>query len=141
MPRRRRNRPRRGPRGTSVRVTTTRNGKTTSYRTGGISITGVSPTGRVAADPNLTIRAIVTDYGGGLTRNGIRLYLDGSEKSRFRYDPSSGRLGYFVGRSLRPGPHEVRIEVDARSSDRQGQTSGASRKRWTIMVVSGRSGR
>ena len=136
MPRRRRNRPRRrGPRGTSVRVTTTRNGKTTSYRTGGISITGVSPTGRVAADPNLTIRAIVTDYGGGLTRDGIRLYLDGSEKSRFHYDPSSGRLGYFVGRSLRPGPHEVRIEVDTGSSDRQGQTSGASRKRWTFMVV------
>jgi hypothetical protein len=135
MPRRRRNRPRRGPRGTSVRVTTTRNGKTTSYRTGGISITGVSPTGRVAADPNLTIRAIVTDYGGGLTRNGIRFYLDGSQKSRFHYDPSSGRLGYFVGRSLRPGPHEVRIEADAGSSDRQGQTSSASTKRWTFMVV------
>src|ERR671917_2137632 len=136
MPRRRRNRPRRrGPRGTSVRVTTTRNGKTTSYRTGGISITGVSPTGRVSADPNLTIRATVLDYGGGLSRDGIRLYLDGSEKSRFRYDPSSGRLGYFVGRSLRPGRHEVRIEVDAGSSDRQGQTSGASRKRWTFTVV------
>ena len=136
MPRRRRNRPRRGPRGTSVRVTTTRNGKTTSYRTGGISITGVSPTGRVTTDPNLTIRAIVTDYGGGLTRNGIRFYLDGSQKSRFHYNPSSGRLGYFVGRSLRPGPHEVRIEVDTGSSDKQGQTSGASTKRWTFTVVS-----
>jgi hypothetical protein len=138
MSRRRRRGRRRGPRNNSIRVTTTRSSgsnKTTSYRTGGISITGVSPTGRVAKDPNLTIRAIVTDYGGGLTRNGIRFYLDGSQKSRFHYDPSSGRLGYFVGRSVRPGPHEVRIEVDAGSSDKQGQTSGASTKRWTFTVV------
>jgi len=135
VPRRRRRSRRRGPRGTSVRVTTTRNGKTTSYRTGGISITGVSPTGRVARSPNLTIRATLWDYGGGLSRNGIRLYLDGSEKSRIRYDQASGNLSYYVGRTLSPGTHEVRIEVDSESSNRQGQTSGSARKRWTFTVV------
>src|SRR5215218_7957411 len=134
MPRRRRRRRRRGPRNNSVRVTTTRSSgsnRTTNYRTGGLSITGVGPTGRVVRSPNLTIRATLWDYGGGLSRNGIRLYLDGSEKSRIRYDQASGNLSYYVGRTLSPGTHEVRIEVDSESSNRQGQTSGSARKRWT----------
>jgi hypothetical protein len=135
VPRRRRRNRRRGPRGTSVRVTTTRNGKTTSYRTGGISITGVGPTGRVARSPNLTIRATVRDYGGGLSKNGIRLYLDGSEKSRFRYDEASGSLTHYVGRVLSPGTHEVRIEARSESSDKHGRSSGSRTKRWTFTVV------
>jgi hypothetical protein len=135
VPRRRRRNRGRSSRGTSVRVTRTRNGKTTSYRTGGVSITGVSPTGRVVRDPNLTIRANVRDLGGGLSKNGIRLYLDGSEKSRIRYDQVSGNLSYYVGRALYPGTHEVRIEVDSESSDRQGRSAGSARKRWTFTVV------
>ncbi len=131
---RRRRRNRRGPRGTSARVTTTKgSGQTTSYRTGGPSITGVGPTGRVARNPNLTIRATVVDYGGGLSREGIRLYLDGSEKSRFSYDPASGKLSYYVGRTPAYGTHEVRIEAEA--SDDQGRSSGSARKRWTFTVV------
>jgi hypothetical protein len=89
----------------------------------------------VARSPNLTIRATVRDYGGGLSRKGIRLYLDGSEKSRIRYDQASGSLTYYVGRTLSPGTHEVRIEAESESSDRQGRTGGSARKRWTFTVV------
>ena len=138
MPRRRRRNRRRGPRGTSVRVTTTKgsgSSQTTGYRTGGVSITGVGPTGRVASSPNLTIRATVRDYGGGLSKNGIRLYLDGSEKSRFRYDQAGGSLTHYVGRKLSPGIHEVRIEADSEASDKQGRSSGSATKRWTFTVV------
>jgi hypothetical protein len=77
----------------------------------------------------------VRDYEGGLSKNGIRLYLDGSEKSRFRYDQTSGSLTYYVGRSLSPGTHEVRIEAESESSDKQGLSSGSARKRWTFTVV------
>ena len=138
MSRRRRRSRRRGPRGRSVRVTTTRgsgSNRTTSYRTGGLSITGVGPTGRVARSPNLTIRATVRDYGGGLSRNGIRLYLDGSEKSRVHYDQASGSLTYYVGRALSPGIHEVRIDAESDASDKQGSSSGSASKRWTFTVV------
>jgi hypothetical protein len=138
VPRRRRRNRRRGSRGTSVRVTTTRgsgSSQTTSYRTGGLSITGVGPTGRVAGSPNLTIRATVRDYGGGLSKNGIRLYLDGSEKSRFRYDRASGSLTHYVGRALPAGTHEVRIEAESESSDKHGRSGGSATKRWTFTVV------
>jgi hypothetical protein len=137
MPRRRRRR-RRGPRERSVRVTTTRgsgSNRTTSYRTGGLSITGVGPTGRISRSPNLTIRATVRDYGGGLSRNGIRLYLDGAEKSRVHYDQASGSLTYYVGRALSLGTHEVRIDAESDASDKQGSSSGSSSKRWTFTVV------
>ena len=137
MPRRRRRR-RRGPRERSVRVTTTRgsgSNRTTSYRTGGLSITGVGPTGRISRSPNLTIRATVRDYGGGLSRNGIRLYLDGAEKSRVHYDQASGSLTHYVGRALSPGTHEVRIDAESDASDKQGSSSGSATKRWTFTVV------
>jgi hypothetical protein len=138
MPRRRRRGRRRGPRNNSIRVTTTRSygsNKTTSYRTGGLSITGVGPTGRVTRSPNLTIWATVRDYGGGLSRNDIRLYLDGSERSRVHYDQASGRLTYYVGRSISPGVHEVRIEAESNASDKHGSFSGSASKRWTFTVV------
>ena len=142
MPRRRRRNRRRSrlrsSRGTSVRVTTTRgsgSSKTTSYRTGGLSITGVGPTGRVARSPNLTVRATVRDYGGGLSRNSIRLYLDGSERSRVHYDQATGSLTHYVGRALSPGTHEVRIEAESDASDKQGSSSGSATKRWTFTVV------
>jgi len=95
----------------------------------------VGPTGRIARSPNLTIRAIVRDYGGGLSRNGIRLYLDGSEKSRVHYDQATGSLTHYVGRALSPGTHEVRIEAESDASDKQGSSSGSATKRWTFTVV------
>jgi len=101
---------------------------------GGPSITGVGPTGRVTKNPNLTIRATVIDQGDGLSREGIKLYLDGSEKSRFRYDPASGKLSYYVGRTPAYGTHEVRIEAESEASDKQGSFSGSARKRWTFTV-------
>ena len=135
MPRRRRRR--RNPRSYSVRVTRTRGSgpsQTTSYRTGGISITGMGPTGRIASS-RPTIRATVRDPGASLSKKNIRLYLDGSEKTRFRYDQSSGYLNHYVGRALSPGTHEVRIEAESESSDSQGRLSGSASKRWTFTVV------
>ena len=136
MPRRRRrNRP--GPRGSSVRVTRTKGsgpGQTTNYSTGGLSITGLGPTGRVASS-RPTIRATVRDQGSSLSKRDIKLYLDGSEKSRFHYDQSSGRLSYYVGNALSPGTHEVKIEAESRSSQSQAQLSGTARKRWTFTVA------
>lgn len=136
MPRRRR-RNRRGPRGSSVRVTRTKgsgSGQTKSYRTGGLSITGMSPTGRIAGS-RPTIRVTVRDQGTTLSKREIKLYLDGSEKSRFHYDPSGGQLSYYVGNALSPGTHEVRIEAEAESSGDQAQLSGKSSKRWTFTVA------
>lgn len=130
MPRRRRRSKRRG---SSVRVTRTKAGKTTSYHTGGLSITGMAPTGRVAGS-RLTIRATVVDRGTRLSKQDIRLYLDGSEKSRFHYDASSGRLSYYVGGALSSGTHEVRIEAEAEFSGDEARTSGKSSKRWTFSV-------
>lgn len=137
MPRRRRRNRRRSSRGSSVRVTRTKGSggsQTTSYRTGGVSITNLSPTGRVAGR-NLTVRATVRDQGGNLSKRGVKLYFDGSEKSRFHYDEASGSLSYYVGRSLSPGTHEVTIEAESESQDKEGRTSGSARKRWTFTVV------
>jgi hypothetical protein len=137
VPRRRRRNRRRSSRGSSVRVTRTKGSgasKTTSYRTGGISITGLGPTGRVSGR-RLTVRATVWDQGGSLSKGDIRLYLDGSEKSRFHYDQASGQLSYYVGRALSPGVHEVRIEAEAAGSDDRGHHSGTASKRWTFTVV------
>ena len=135
MPRRRRRR--RNPRSYSVRVTRKRGSgpsQTTSYRTGGVSITGVGPTGRIASS-RPTIRATVGSPGGGLSKKDIKLYLDGSEKTRFRYDQASGYLSHYVGRALSPGTHEVRIEAKSESSDSQGRLSGTASKRWTFTVA------
>ncbi len=120
----------------SVRVTRTRgsgSSKTTSHSTGGLSISGVGPTGSVAGS-RLTVWATVWDAGTLLSKKDIRLYLDGSEKTRFHYDPASGRLSYYVGRALSPGVHRVEIEAEAKSSDDQVRFSGKSRKSWTFSV-------
>lgn len=93
----------------------------------------MGPTGRVASRP--TIRATVRDAGASLSKRDIRLYLDGSEKSRFHYDPASGSLTYRVGGALSPGTHRVEIEAEGESGDSQGRFSGTSRKRWTFTVA------
>ncbi len=131
---RRRRRGGRGPRGSSVRVTRTKGGKTTSSQTAGLSIIGMSPTGRISG-PRPTIRATVIDRGTSLSKQDIRLYLDGSEKSRFRYDPSSGGLSFYVGNALSPGTHEVRIEAESQSSGDQARFGGTASRRWTFTVV------
>ena len=136
MPRRRR-RSSRGPRWSSVRVTRSKgsgSGKTTSHSSGGISITNLSPTGRIA-NPRPTVRATVRDQGGNLSKGGIRFFFDGSEKSRFHYDPASGALSYFVGNALSPGTHEVRIEAESSSAQDQARIGGTARKRWTFTVA------
>ena len=70
-----------------------------------------------------------------MSKKNIRLYLDGSEKTRFHYDQAGGDLSHYVGRALSPGTHEVRIEAESGSSDNQGQFSGTARKRWTFTVA------
>ncbi len=140
MSRRRRRRGRRNgrtPRWTSVRVTRTKgsgSSQTTSYRAGGLSITGMAPIGRVA-NPRPTIRATVRDEGASLSKRDIKLYLDGSEKTRFHYDPASGRLSHRVGGALSSGAHRVEIEAEAESGDDQGRFSGKARKKWTFTVA------
>lgn len=136
MPRKRR-RNSRNPRQSSVRVTRTKGSgasQTTSYRTGGLSVTGMSPTGRIAGS-RPTIRATVRDQGTSLSKNDIKFYLDGSEKTRFHYDQASGHLSYRVGGALSAGTHEVKIEAESESGDNQGQLSGTARKRWTFTVA------
>jgi hypothetical protein len=120
-----------------VRVTRTKGSgpsQTTSYSTGGISINGLSPTGRVAGS-RLTVSAIVWDQSGTLSRSDIRLYFDGSEISRFHYDQASGKLTYYVGRALSAGTHEMEIEAGSFSSHEKGRSSGTARRRWTFTVV------
>jgi len=136
VPRKRR-RNSRNPRQSSVRVTRTKGSgasQTTSYRTGGLSVTGMSPTGRIAGS-RPTIRATVRDQGTSLSKNDIKFYLDGSEKTRFHYDQASGHLSYRVGGALSAGTHEVKIEAESESGDNQGQLSGTARKRWTFTVA------
>jgi hypothetical protein len=94
----------------------------------------MGPTGRVASS-RPTIRATVRDPGGTLSKKDIRLYLDGSEKTRFHYDQANGTLSHYVGRALPPGTHEVRIEAESESSNSQGRLSGTARKSWTFTVA------
>jgi hypothetical protein len=77
----------------------------------------------------------VIDRGTSLSKRDIRLYLDGSEKTRFHYDQASGQLSFYVGRALSPGTHEVRIEAEAESSGDRAQLSGKASKRWTFTVT------
>ncbi len=120
-----------------VRVTRTEGSsesQTTSYRTGGLSITGVGPTGKIASSYP-TIRAKVRDEGANLSKRDIRLYLDGSEKIRFHYDRVSGRLSYNVRGALSPGTHRVEVEAGAEFGDNRGQSNSTARKGWTFTVA------
>lgn len=133
---RRRKRNSRNSRSTSVRVTRTKGSgpsQTTSYRTGGLSITSVGPTGKIT-NPRPTIEATVRDEGTNLSKREIRLYLDGSEKTRFHYEQASGRLSYYVGNALPSGTHRVEIEVESESEDKQGRSNSTARKKWTFTV-------
>ncbi len=133
---RRRKRNNRNP-SSSVRVTRTKGSganKTTSYSTGGLSITGMGPTGKVAGS-RPTIRATVRDEGTSLSKRDIRLYLDGSEKTRFHYDQATGRLSYRVGNALSSGVHRVEIEAESESGDSPGRFDSTARKRWTFTVA------
>ena len=133
-------RPSRGSRRSSVRVVRVTRTKgsganqTTSYRTAGLSITRVGPTGKIASS-RPTIQATVRDEGTNLSKRDIRLYLDGSEKIRFHYDRVSGRLSYNVRGALSPGTHRVEIEAEAESGDSRGRSDSTARKGWTFTVA------
>ena len=75
------------------------------------------------------------DEGTSLSKRDIRLYLDGSEKIRFRYDRASGRLRYRVRGALSPGTHRVEIEAEAESGDSRGRSNSTARKEWTFTVA------
>lgn len=94
----------------------------------------MEPAGRIS-NPRPTVRATVWDRGGGLSKGDIRLYFDGSEKSRFHYDQASGQLSYYVGNALSPGTHEVRIEVESPSSGDRVRIGGTASRRWTFTVA------
>ncbi len=129
--------PRRGSSVRVVRVTSTKGSgasQTTSYRRGGLSITGVGPTGKIASS-RPTIRATVRDEGVNLSKRDISLYLDGSEKIGFHYDRVSGRLRYRVRGALSPGTHWVEIEAEAESGDSQVRSNSTARKEWTFTVA------
>ena len=129
--------PRRGSSVRVVRVTSTKGSgasQTTSYRRGGLSITGVGPTGKIASS-RPTIRATVRDEEIKLSKRDISLYLDGSEKIGFHYDRVSGRLRYRVRGALSPGTHWVEIEAEAESGDSQVRSNSTARKEWTFTVA------
>jgi hypothetical protein len=94
----------------------------------------MSPTGRVSGS-RPTIQATVMDQEARLSQNDIRLYFDGSEKTRFRYDPSSGRLTYRVGRPLSSGTHTVEIEAEVSSQESKIKHGGTARRRWSFTVA------
>ena len=75
------------------------------------------------------------DRGTRLSKEDIRLYVNGSQKSRFRYDAASGQLSHYVGNALSPGTHEVRIEAEGQSSGGQAQVGGTAKRRWTFTVA------
>ncbi len=92
----------------------------------------MGPTGRVASS-RPTVRATVRDEGTSLSKRDIRLYLDGSEKTKFHYDRASGRLSYHVGGTLSSGTH--RVEIESESGDSQGRFNSTARKGWTFTVA------
>ncbi len=94
----------------------------------------MGPTGRIASS-RPTIRATVRDQGAALSKRDIKFYLDGSEKTRFHYDQSSGQLVHRVGGALSPGTHEVRIEAESESSGDKTRFSGTATRRWTFTVA------
>lgn len=137
MSRRRRGKKGRTSRSSSVRVTRTKGSganQTTSYRTGGLYITGTGPTGKVAGS-RPTLRATVRGEGTSLSKRDIKLYLDGSEKTRFHYEQASGRLSYHVGNALSSGVHRVEIEAESESGDSRGRFNSTARKKWTFTVA------
>ena len=137
MSRRRRRKNGRTSRSSSVRVTRTKGSgadQTTTYRTGGLYVTGVGPTGKVTSS-RPTIRATVKGEGTSQSKRDIKLYLDGSEKTRFHYEQSSGRLSYHVGNALSSGVHRVEIEAESESGDSRGQFNSTARKKWTFTVA------
>jgi hypothetical protein len=93
---------------------------------GAISITSVSPSGNVS-NPAPTVRATVKAEGANLSKNDIRLYLDGAEQRRFYYGRTTGNLSYHPG-MLSSGTHTVEIVATA------GQGSSTAKKSWTFNV-------
>jgi hypothetical protein len=57
------------------------------------------------------VRASVTNETSELTKDNIKVFLDGEEKSDFSYDQNTDRLTYDIAGRLSKGKHRVRIEA------------------------------
>ena len=78
-------------------------------------IAAVGPTGLIR-DTTPTIRANVVDLQRTIPRTNIQLYVDGSRRTKFSYNPYSGALAYKAG-PMRDGGHFVRVTA----TDQQGK--------------------
>lgn len=70
-------------------------------------ISGMKPTSTIR-DATPTISAFIRDGQSNLGKGGIRLYVDGRQKTNFSYDPSNGKLSHASAR-LSKGRHSVKI--------------------------------
>jgi hypothetical protein len=106
----------------------TKRGGTRGGSAGAITITSTSPSGNVS-NPVPTVRAMVKAEGGNLSKNDIRLYLDGAEQRRFSYGRATVKLSYRLTGMLPAGTHTVEIEATAD----HGRSTAT--KSWTFTVV------
>ena len=91
------------------------------------TITDLRPTpGSKARDRTPLIAATVSDTQTNLAKTNIKLFVDGSRKSTFSYDPSTDRFSH-TSRQLSFGGHTVKIIA----------TEGLNRttKSWRFTVV------
>ncbi len=95
---------------------------------GSITIASTSPSGNVS-NPVPTVRATVKAEGGNLSKNDIRLYLDGAEQRRFYYGRATGNLSYRPTGMLAAGTHTVEIVATG------DQGRNTARKNWTFTVT------
>lgn len=73
------------------------------------TITNMRPTpGSFTRDRTPTIRATVKDNFTNLSKSNIKLYVDGTRKTAFSYNPGTDRLSYTIGR-LANRRHTVKI--------------------------------
>jgi hypothetical protein len=67
--------------------------------------------------------------GGNLSKNDIRLYLDGAEQRRFSYSRATGKLSYHPTCMLPAGTHTVEIAATGE------QGLSTARKNWAFTVA------
>jgi hypothetical protein len=106
----------------------TKRGGTRGGSAGAITINSTSPSGNVS-NPVPTVRAMVKAEGGNLSKNDIRLYLDGAEQRRFSYGRATGKLSYRPTCMLPAGTHTVEIAATGE------QGLSTARKNWAFTVA------
>jgi Bacterial Ig domain len=96
---------------------------------GTLTVTSVSPTGRVSGSMPTIQATVQDDEGINPPKTDVRLYLDGAEQKRFRYGRATGSLSYRPrAGTLSPGTHTVEIEASADGGRR------TAKKSWTFTV-------